>query len=314
MELSLLLMNKIAAMLLWAAVGYLLVRVRLMRSDECKTLSNLLIYVLIPCTIVHAFQIEMTQDRVTSLAACTVFVVLIHLIWILAARLLKKPLRLTDTDRATLIYTNCGNLIIPLVSMVFGEEYVFYVAGYQCVFTVFIWTHGVLLLGGRQNVTAKKVILNPNVIAIFVGVFLMLTRIRLPGILTTSMNGFAEMVGPVSMLVIGMVLAKENLAAAFRVKKAAPLTLMRLILFPLLILALLYLSGVLRLRPEWIPVFQITLLSIAAPPATLVSQIAVMFDRNAFEASACNIIGTLLCVLTMPLMLYLYQLMFPFPV
>ena len=73
---------------------------------------------------------------------------------------------------------------------------------------------------------------------------------------------------------------------------------------------LLYVSGAMKHWPFMIPVLQVSMLSAAAPPATLVSQMAVVLDEEPFNASSYNIVGTILCVLTIPFIIFIYQLMF----
>ena len=48
----------------------------------------------------------------------------------------------------------------------------------------------------------------------------------------------------------------------------------------------------------------------AAPPAANVAQVAVIYDRQPAKAGFYNILGMLLCVLTMPLIDYIYSIVF----
>ena len=82
------------------------------------------------------------------------------------------------------------------------------------------------------------------------------------------------------------------------------------LVFPAIILAGLYVSGYLDKHPENLILFQIAFLAVSAPPAATVSQLAVMYDRDALEASVFNVMGVLFCVVTMPVMMYLLQVLF----
>ena len=77
------------------------------------------------------------------------------------------------------------------------------------------------------------------------------------------------------------------------------------------VLALLCATGLLRRRPELIPVFQVAFMAMAAPPAATVSQLAIVYDNKPLEAGIYNIMGVLLCIITIPLMNSLYQTIFP---
>ena len=311
MALTLLLMKKIIAMLIWAITGFILVRAGILKTEESKTISTLLIYALMPCMIVRAFIIDLTADKMKSFLFGIAFAFAVMCIWILFTSLIRKPLKLTPIDQATLCYTNCGNLIIPLVSMIFGEEYVFYVAAFQVVFNLFVWTHAVILLRGTDAVNLKKILFTPNLIAITIGILLMLSGIQIPDIIDTAASGFSSMVGPGSMLVVGMTIGSSDLGAVFRFKKAYLITIARLILYPLLIMVLLYVSGIFKIYPAFISDVQISILCVLAPSATLIAQFGVLYDKEPYNASAYNIMTTICCIVTIPLMFRLFQLMFP---
>jgi predicted permease len=74
---------------------------------------------------------------------------------------------------------------------------------------------------------------------------------------------------------------------------------------------LLYATGIMKRIPEFIPVALALFIGLSAPPASTVSQLAVLHNEHPVEAGTYNTIGMFLCLLTMPLILFLYQLMFP---
>jgi predicted permease len=82
----------------------------------------------------------------------------------------------------------------------------------------------------------------------------------------------------------------------------------RLLFLPLGITALVVISGFLRVHPSDLRLLQISMMAVAAPPATLITQFAVMFDKDAFLAGSCNIISMVLCVLTMPLVMAVFTM------
>ena len=112
------------------------------------------------------------------------------------------------------------------------------------------------------------------------------------------------------MLIIGMTIAKQDLLSVFKMKRAYLVAFGRLVVFPALILAILYVSGYLNGHPEHLILFQIAFLAVSAPPAATVSQLAVMYDRDAVNASIYNVMGVAGCVVTMPVMMYLLQTLF----
>ena len=310
MELSLLLLENLLSMLLMAMVGYVTARRGLINDKECAAFSRLVVHIFMPCMIFKAMQIELTEERIRGFLVLFVFSVLVHIIWIVFGTFFRKVMKITGVEQATLIYSNAGNLIIPLVSALFGAEYVFYSCVFAIVQLVFMWTHGISVIRESSQVEWKKIIMNPNILAVVVGVIVLLTGLTLPAPVTAAVSSFGSMVGPCAMLIIGMTIAKQDLLSVFRRKRAYLVSFGRLIVFPALILVILFFSGYLTKHPEHLILFQIGFLAVSAPPAATVSQLAIMYDKDALEASIYNVMGVACCVVTMPVMLYLLQVLF----
>lgn len=310
MELSLLLLENLIAMLIMAIVGYVAAKRRLVNEKECAAFSRLVVHIFMPCMILQAMQIELTSERIHGFFVLFVFSVLVHVVWIVFGKVLGRVLHISAVEQATLIYSNAGNLIIPLVNTLFGADYVFY----SCVFTIvqllFMWTHGISLI--RENNTAdwKKILTNPNILAVMIGVVLLVTGISLPKPLESAVSSLGSMTGACAMMIIGMTIAKQDLISVFKKKRAYLIAVGRLIVFPALILVLLYGSGYLRRNPDNLILFEIAFLAVSAPPAATVSQLAIMYEKDALNASIYNVMGAVFCLMTMPMMLYLLQILF----
>ena len=304
------LMIKLAALMIMVIVGYAAVKFHVVESKESATISRLIVYILQPCLICRAYQIEITPDRVNGFVCALVFGVATYIIWIILLRLLGKRMKLDEVDQCNLIFSNVGNLALPLIGMILGNEYVFYSSALQIPFNLFVWTYGISFISGQKHLNFRKILLNPNIVALTTGLLLCFFRIRLPNVIDTAMEGLGDMVGPGSMLVIGMVVAESDLKKVFTDKRAYAICLGRLIIMPASILLLFSLTGIPGKMPLLVPVFQVCFIALCTPPASTVSQLTVLYNKKAYETGVYNVLSMILCVVTMPLMLAVFQKLF----
>ena len=307
MELSLLLGKHIASLLLMLLAGVALVRLKVLRPGQEVVLNKVVLYAVTPCAVVNAYQMEYTPARLAALGIALGGAAFFFLVSFLLARVLRRPLKLEPVEEAGLIYSNCGNLILPLASALLGREGVFYASSYLLIQTLLMWTHGCSLISGEKG-DWKKALLNVNLIAVALGLALFLLRVSLPEILMNAVSGMSAMLGPLSMLLLGMMLASASLRQVFARPRAWLLAALRLIGLPLAALLLLVLTGLTHTEPAR-GVLLIPLLQGAAPCAAMVSQFAQLYGKQPEWAGSINVLTTILCVVTLPLKAALYQLL-----
>ena len=310
MELSLLLLEKILSMALMVLMGFGLVKLGTAKASSSSLLSALTLYIICPCMILSAFQVEWSSERLWGLLLALAAAVILHILYIALTRLLGDKLHLDGVERASLIYSNGGNLIVPLVSSVLGEEYVFYCCAFIAFQTILIWVHLPGLLSGkgeRQKLNLKKLLLNPNILAIAAGILCFLLRITFPPIIGGTISAVSDTIGPVAMFMIGMLMADTDLPATFRRVKYWGISLGRLVVYPVLFVLLIALSHVTSLLPGAKEILVVTVLAASAPVAVSVAQMVDIGGGDAKKAGAINVMSVILCIVTMPLIIALYE-------
>ena len=151
------------------------------------------------------------------------------------------------------------------------------------------------MLCGEKSFELKKVLTNINMIAILAGAALFLLHIQLPAVIEDSLDMVGSAIGPISMIILGMLMAGMNFKKILGYRRLWLVTALRLVGIPLAAVALLKLSGLAHLVPD-------------GQTILLVSLLAQIYGKDADYASAINVVTTLLCIFTMPLMVALYQL------
>ena len=171
-----------------------------------------------------------------------------------------------------------------------------------------LWSHGRILLSGERKISLRKILLNVNILSVFTGVLLFALDISIPHVIEGTMESLGSMVGPLSMIVAGMLMGDQDLLAVLRIRSIWKVAILRLLVLPLAVLCILKYSGLAALVPNGASILLISLLAASAPAASNVTQIAQVYGHEGDYASAINVITTLLCIGTMPLMVLLYQL------
>lgn len=300
--------RKIFSMFLMIFAGVFLIKAKLVKAEESKTLSVITLYLIMPCTIVSAFQVDYTPEVRNGLLLAVAASAIVNFGMIFLTWLIGKPLRLDSVEKASIIYSNAGNLIIPIVTSVMGPEWVIYSSGFICVQVILIWTHCKMLLCGEKKVELKKIVTNINMIACFIGILMFFTKVKFPYPVQDAVDTMGSMIGPVSMVVTGMLIGSTSWEQISAHRRLWLVVLLRLVGYPLLAVLLLKYSGLAGFVSDGQQILLVTLLATIAPTASSVTQMAQVYGKNADYCSAINVVSTLLCIISMPIMVTLYQL------
>ena len=308
MNISILLMQQIVQLFLMIFMGYLIVKTGLVRDDDSKVLSKIILYLIVPCVIINAFQVDYTTDTVKGLLIAFAASVMTQVILLVVISVAGKLLHLNEVEVSSVYYSNSGNLIVPIVTFILGQEWVLYGCVFMSVQLVFLWTHCKKIISREASYDWKKIILNINMISIFIGVILFFTGIRLPEIIGNTLASVGTMIGPASMIVTGMLFAGMNLKQIFANKRVYFITFLRLIAVPLIALVLIKFSNLASFSADGNKIMLIVFLAIITPSASTVTQMCQVYGNDSRYASAINVMTTLLSIITMPVMVMLFQM------
>ena len=301
------LIQKIAELflILFATAG--LVKGGILKSEDSKILSRLSLYFVTPCVIFNSFQTKLTPEIQQGLLAAILVACGCQALYFLAAALMKRFWHATEVERASVVFTNAGNLILPIVAYVMGQEWVIYVSGYILVFNVLFWSFGLRMFDSSKGMDIKKILFNPNMMAAICGMICLFAGIELSGPLKIAFEDVAVMIGPLSMMITGMIVGSMNVKTMFENKRIWMVILLRMIITSGAAVLLVCLTGIPSLIPSGKSIVMIALLSATAPSASNINQMAIIYNKDARYASAINVLTTLSCILTMPFWMMVYE-------
>mgnify|MGYP003086892286 FL=1 len=308
------LVSKILSLLVLVGAGVVLVKTKLLKKEDSVALSKISVFLLSPCVIVSSFSMKVDGKAGQSLLLCFFYAILANFLFLFLGTLLRKPLHLSPVEEMSLEYTNCGNFVLPIVASVLGEEYLLYVSAYITVYNLLVWTHGIHLFQGKEEQTKEerskenaflKILFNPNILAILFGVFLFFTKISLPAPISLAISDLGKMIGPISMLITGIILGSMSFKKILSYRRIYMVTAFRLLFFPFIYLLLISVLSRINGFLDNPVLFLVTFLSAMAPAAANVSQFAILYGKEEEYASCINIFTTLCTIISVPILVYL---------
>ena len=142
------LFKQIAIMFLLMFVGAWLYKTKRVSPEGTKSLGNILIYVIMPSVVINAFLTEYSPEKLRGFGIAFLFSLLGLLLAMGVSALLfkKHPIENFGTS-----FSNAGFLGVPIVSVIFGTEAVFYASSFVALLNILQWTYGVFCHNGGQE-------------------------------------------------------------------------------------------------------------------------------------------------------------------
>ena len=295
------LLRQIAIMALLMAVGILLSRRGFLSPQGTKDLGAILLRIIIPCVIVKSYITTYSRERLLELAlsaglALAAFILAMGIAYLVYG----KRRRIENFASA---FCNAGFIGIPLAQAVIGDEGVFYMAASVALLNLFQWTYGVYIMTDRRDsISAKTIAKNPVVIAIVIGIALFLSRLPVPGIVTSTLGYIAGMNTPVAMILMGTYMAKLPWRKLLD-KRAYGCVLFRLVIIPAVVLLVFWALPISNQN-----VALAAYLAAATPVGANICVFAQQYDCD-YEFSVVTVcLSTVLSIVTVPLMVSLAQM------
>ena len=292
-------------------VGLVLGKTNVIDSTASKKLSKLIVTVAQPALIINSIiSIEYSPENLKLALISLALAFAMHFIMALIAYVACMKMKKLDERKVTefaMVFGNIGFLGIPVLGSLFPENGAFVASFFVVSFNILLWIIGLGILARQRDdikLSAKKIFINKGTVPSLIGfaIFLipaLFPSFALPIFVTKSVSYIASLCTPVSMLIIGALLAPRSLKNIFGSGKVYYLCLFKLIVIPLFFCFTMKLLG---FSDFW--VLFITAVS-AMPSATSTSMFAELYDTApGFSAQGVGT-STLLSIGTMPLIIYL---------
>lgn len=284
-------------MFLIMLVGLLFRKKNIISEEGKKNLTDLVIYLILPCNIMKSFLIEFDGGTLKNFGLILLISVLIQVFCAVLAKLLYR--RTAQGHGPVLKYatvaSNSGFLGNPVAEGVFGSMGLALASVYLIPQRIVMWSAGVSYFtgGADRKTVVRRVVTHPCILAVCLGFTLMLTQVSLPPFLEASLRDVGNCNTAMSMLVIGTILADVRFRELFD-KSLFWFSGLRLVLIPLAVFA-----GCLLCRVDKL-VTGVSVLLAAMPAASTAAILAAKYEGDAVYASKCVVLTTVLSLVATP--------------
>lgn len=276
-------------------VGFGVKRLGLIGSQGQKNMNDLVIYVILPCNILHAFMNSPVEGRLVYYLEVLAISLGIQAFCVVYGKLVfkKEPEGRNKCLRYGTICSNAGFLGNPIAEGIYGAEGLVLASIYLIPQRIMMWTSGLAVFTGSSNrkATIQKVLTHPCIVMSELGILLMFTGWKLPEGIAGAVDAIGNCNTAMSMMAVGMILADIDLKE-FWDKTVVKFTIHRLIVIP----AAVYL--VCRFLPLDRNAFGICVLLAAMPAGATTSILAEKYGVDAPFATKIVIFSTLLSLPT----------------
>ena len=307
------LLSIIATLFLLLVAGYVSRKTGIINEVASKNLSKLIVQLGQPMLIIGSLlSVEFTVANLKQGALIIVLGFMAHLILSVLAYLFCLPIRNLDERKITefsAIFANCGFIGFPIMKALFGDIGLFWGAFFIISFHLTLWTWGIAIYARKRpdiKLTPKKIVLNFGTVPCLIGVLLYVAQaipgVTIPGFLADFINYLGSLCTPISMLITGALLATRTPKQIFGNKNIYYLSFIKLLVMPLV---MLFFTKLIGLSYEMIMLLTVM---AAMPSAAMVSMLSELYDIEPGYASQSVGTTALLSTATLPLVLYIAQL------
>ena len=219
--------SKVLVIFAVVAIGFFCNKKDLLPNSAEPALVNLLIMVTCPCMILGSLTTRQLEDDTLSKTILVLVLSIGFFIFTSAVAFFFKNF-MKNTPRqdlgvlmAVMASVNTGFMGFPITKAIFGDDIFFLIVIENIILNIYFYSLAIFQInyGSKDfgNLSSSlKSIINPNIIAAFVGLAVLFGRINVPG----PVNELLEMLGgvttPLSMLIVGMRLSNSDFKSVIK--------------------------------------------------------------------------------------------------
>ena len=291
------LINLMGMMFFLILVGFILRKKQTITDSGRKTLTDMILQVVIPANIIKAFCSPL-ESGLSSFGILLIIGILINGFYILLSKYIFY--KFTEQERPVYQYgtvcPNAGFIGNPLVEGVFGIQALTYASVCMLPARIVMWTAGVSYFNKNEDKKAayKKVFTSPAMVATYIGLIIMIFKLTVPSVLGVTIKSLSDCTTALTMMYVGTILADVEIKGLINIKILF-YCLLRLVLIPLAIFVVCRCFNVDPL------IIGVCVLLSATPAGSTTSLLAAKYGADQKIATKVVVVSTMLSIITIPI-------------
>ncbi len=288
-------------LLIMIGAGYFMTKKDMLDAHTNTQMSKMIVNVFNPMLILSSAASSVGQVPLGTMALVGLIAIGMFAILILAGMIL-SPFFDKRADQRKIfqmmfVFSNLGFIGIPVVSSILGAEYVVYVTEFLVLYTIVFYTYGVALMDGKLSISSLKNMVNPGLLSGLAGIALIVIGAELPDFIMTAVTYLGNVTSPMALVAVGFALANTDMKRIFCQPKLYVFSVVKLLALPLLMLPLL------RLATDDPALTRVCMVMFGMPIGNMP---LILGNQKGIDGSTCSaaiILTTILCVITIPVLL-----------
>lgn len=296
--------NQVLILFLMILVGIYARKRNYINKQINDGLSKLLLKITLPLLIISSFNTNFSKSMIVNAEKLFVYTLIVHIVIIIFSKIVycKVPIDKRGVVKFVTLFSNSGFMGYPVLKGLYGNPGVFYCSIFGIVLNVFMFSYGIMVLdveGGSSFKELKKIIFNPAIVAIIIGIIILITGIKLPYVLSSTISSVGSMTSPLSMIIVGAMLADTKVKSAISGKTVYIISFIKLIVVPVLTFFTLKLVGAPTL------IIDIIVLLEAMPAASNAAVLSFQYGGDELLAIKSIFVSTVLSIVAIPVIIKL---------
>ena len=279
------------------AAGKLSIITRDYLPQFAKLITKIFLPVLLFWSTFHGTTWQMVEDNAGVILFSAIFYASITVVTFLIAKAMRiRP----DRDRVFMfcfIFGNTGFVGMPLLSALFPDTGLLYMALFSIVDQTVFWTFGIWLATARDRMMRfnLKSFLTPNIVALVLALSCIAIQVQLPQVICDTLSTVSSATSALCMMYLGAMLCFSKWSQALRCPELYVGIAVKMILLPVIGGHIMQAIGL----PQEFCIAMVAIMAL--PIMTVVPMIAKQNGHEGDYAAGMTVVTLVASVVTIPL-------------